>query len=452
MNDRTADIPRFSSFRPGTLACLGILVLASQVQAGLYCSLEKFADLPAQWRGFLLDQRSLRLAGRTPRPGELASPIRQRYLDLVESLRKKPHLDPAELADLGAAYVRLGEPEKAIELLQDAVRRERHDYRLWANLGTAYQNFGTLDRAADCLREAVRLVPGKHFQAEKLHLRLVQERLRAAARGKNDPGAAGLDDLFGVRFASANGTYRTGAIPPDEFRKLPARSVAVVQQLALWLPADPALLWHLAELANAYGDVRNAAAMMDGCVVEFNLAHPDLRKRRLLLREAADSLPRAGLGSRETHKNEHGGKLVFKSRKPLLANLNETLLQPVDPEGINPLPWDLVGTTTVDERYQPTFPKHLQALKGHEVEMTGFMYPLRPDRPGRAFLFLEFPVGCWFCEMPETTSIVHVVLPEGETTDHRRDLLRIRGRLELNPDDPEDFLYRLRDARIGSVN
>src|SRR5262245_29615000 len=42
------------------LIVMGWMSLTSSVRAGLYLSSESYADLPAQWRGFLLDQRNLR--------------------------------------------------------------------------------------------------------------------------------------------------------------------------------------------------------------------------------------------------------------------------------------------------------------------------------------------------------------------------------------------------------
>ena len=69
-----------------------------------------------------------------------------------------------------------------------------------------------------------------------------------------------------------------------ERKKLPENAVAVVEQLALWLPADGRLLWQLGELANAHGDVATAAAILEGCVTEFALGAPELRKRRQVYR------------------------------------------------------------------------------------------------------------------------------------------------------------------------
>ena len=70
-----------------------------------------------------------------------------------------------------------------------------------------------------------------------------------------------------------------------ERKKLPANAVAVVQQLALWLPADGRLLWQLGELANVHGDVRTAAAILEGCVTELALGAVELS-------QASHPLPR----------------------------------------------------------------------------------------------------------------------------------------------------------------
>src|SRR5207245_9632271 len=101
-------------------------------------------------------------------------------------------------------------------------------------------------------------------------------------------------------FLNDKGAYEAGKLADAEKKKLPAKSVAVAQQLALWLPADGPLLWQLAELANAHGDFKNAAAMMEGCVTTFGMANPTLRKHRQILRDAAEKIPAAKIG--EEHK------------------------------------------------------------------------------------------------------------------------------------------------------
>src|SRR5205085_1069023 len=107
-----------------------------------------------------------------------------------------------------------------------------------------------------------------------LHLKLIRFRMTKSQD---------LDDLFGIRFVNEKGEYGPGQLAGSEKKKLPTKAVALVQQLALWLPADGTLLWQLAELANAHGDIKNAAAMMDGCVTQFGLNHPELRRHRQLV-------------------------------------------------------------------------------------------------------------------------------------------------------------------------
>src|SRR5262249_19042208 len=236
-----------------------------------------------------------------------------------------------------------------------------------------------------------------------------------------------------------------------QMKKLPLKAVAVTQQLALWLPADGPLLWQLAELANAHGDFRNGAAMMEGCISQFGMQNPTLRKHRTLLRDAVDSLPAVKLGQ------EHGGEqplgtLEFRSRRPLVSKLELTALPPIDAKGINAVPWELFGETGLEKPFKVSFPKYLRELDGKQVSLTGFMYPLRGDTELGAFLFIEAPVGCWYCETPESTRIIYVEMPAGKTARLERGVVRIVGRLHLNAEDPEDFLYAVRDARVGAID
>src|SRR5262249_2411975 len=150
-------------------------------RAGLHYSGETYAELPSQWRGFLLDQRTLRNIAVKPTARTPASPARLRYLDEAARLEKagrERKLTADELADLGALYVGLGEPGKAVALLRPAQRAYANHFRIAANLGTAFQLQGDLQQAALCLEQAVRLAPGKFQKAEEAHLKLVRQRLR----------------------------------------------------------------------------------------------------------------------------------------------------------------------------------------------------------------------------------------------------------------------------------
>jgi hypothetical protein len=419
------------------------LFFAPSAHAGLYYSGEKYAELPSQWRGFLLDQRTLRNLAVKDTPQTPESPGRAHYREETAKLENLPTLTSDETADLGALYIRLGETAKAIALLRPAQRAHPNHFQIAAKLATAWQLSGDLQQALLCLEESTRLAPGKYLQAEGFHLKLVRARLAKRP---------GPDDLFGIRWVDDKGVYEPGRLAAAEKKKLPARAVAVTQQLALWLPADGRLLWQLAELANAHGDVKNAAAMMDGCVTQFGLSDPELRRHRQLVRTAADELPQATLASKQPHEQKHAGTIAFRSKRPLLSHVDAAPLPPISATGVNALPWELLGETTIDKKFHPTFPKYLQELAGREVSLNGFMQPLRGDMELSALLFIEYPVGCWYCEMPETTGIVYVELPAGKTTPFQRGLVRVIGRLSLNSGDPEDFLFALRDARVVGVD
>jgi hypothetical protein len=404
------------------------------------------AELPSQWRGFLLDQRVLRGIAVKPAAGAPASPARLRYQEAAAKLEKLAGtraLRADELADLGALYVRLGEPGKAMAVLRPAQRAHPRHFAIAANLGTAFQLHGDLPQAALCLEQAVRLAPGKYQKAEEYHLKLV--RLRMRERGE----VRDVDDLFGVRYVDDGGEYTPGKLAAAEMKKLPASAAAVVQQLALWLPADSRLLWQLAELANAHGDMRHASAMMDGCVTQFGLQAPLLRRHRQLTRSAADALAKT---SAKAEHEGHTGGLPARSRRPLLTRLDASALPPIRATGVNALPWAVLSETTLDRKHRPTFPAYLKELAGKQVSLSGFMQPLRDDPDVAAFMLIEYPVGCWYCEIPEVTGIVFVELAAGKTTTFTRGPVRVTGRLTLNPSDPEDFLYTIRDARVAELD
>jgi tetratricopeptide (TPR) repeat protein len=268
------------------LALVGAALSPSAASAGLHYSGEQFAELPSRPAGFLLDHRALRAAGFERTDG-LPSPLRGDYLaaaERLEKLAKTRALTADEAADLGAVRIRLGKPDQALNVLAPAARKSPNHFRVAANLGTAFQLTGDLERAATQLEEAVRLAPAKLKPAEQAHLKLVKLRLKEG-KGKAANANAVLDDLFGVKYVGPSDAPEAGKLAEAQWKILPDDAIAVVQRLALWLPADGRLLWQFGELCNAYGDVRSAAAALDGCVTEFALGSADLRKRRQLYRD-----------------------------------------------------------------------------------------------------------------------------------------------------------------------
>jgi tetratricopeptide (TPR) repeat protein len=427
-----------------TAAVLTLLGTTTLARAGLYYSGETIAELPSQWRGFLVDQRGLRGVAVKPPAGKPASPMRVEYQEAAAKLEKTTRsrkLTADEQADLGALYVRLGDMGKAIELLRAAQRMHATHFRIAANLGTAWQLQGDLEQASHCLEQAVRLAPGNLQKAEQLHLKLVRLRKNEAKDSQD------LDNLFGVRYVNEKGVYEPGKLAADERKKLSASSVAQLQQVALWLPADGRLLWQLGELAGAHGDVKTSAAILEGCVSELGLNARELRRHRQTARAAADAL-----GDASGHEDGHNlGMLKTRSRRPLLGRVNFAELPAISDTAVNALPWAVVTETTLDRKYKPTFPKYLKDLDGKQVALSGFMQPLDENNEVATFMLIEYPVGCWYCETPETTGIVYVEMPAGKTANLTRGLVKITGTLKLNATDPEDFLYTVSKAKLSEA-
>jgi hypothetical protein len=414
-----------------------VLLLTAPAAGGLHYSGETLAELPSQWRGFLTDQRTLRLLSvSTPASGTVLL-MREQYQEALRKLDETARVRPLaadELADLGAVCLRLGKIDRAIETLRGAQRQYPENFRIAANLGTAWQMQGELAQAAEALREAVRLAPPRWREREEHHLRLVRSRQR------EKKGATALDDLFGVTYPG-----EPGKAPLPQRKKLPADAVAIAQQLALWLPADARLLWQLGELANLHGDVGTAANILDGCVSEFALGDPELRKRRQLYRAAANEI--AMLPDDEHAR--YRGDIITKSPRPLERRFDLSRLPPIRIDGTNDLPWLVLSETTIDKPFRPRFVRYLDDLAGKRVTMSGFMQPLSMDGEVAGFLLIEYPIGCWFCESPEPVGMMFVTLPEGKVTAIRRGPVKVEGVLKLNRDDPEDFLYTIENARVA---
>ena len=387
--------------RPLTLLLL--LCVPPAVQAGVHFSGDQFRPLPARWNGFLPDLRAL----RTP-----AGPLHARYLADLAKLQAVADPTADQLADLGALHLRLNQPTPALAVLRPAARRFPDHFRVAANLGTAWHLAGDLPLAAEALDDAVRLAPAALRLGEELHRALVRKRL--------GPQADAPDALF--------------PDPP------PADAVARVQGLLLSLPGDGRLLWLLAELAASVGDVRAAAAMLDGCVTEFGMSSPAVRSRRQAVRQLADAAEKTG--------HAPPSRIPFKSPRAF-ARLIDPAALPAVTDGLNPLPWAVLGETEIDGRGKPTFLDHLSKLDGRRVELPGFMTPLgTAEAEVGAFLLTEAAVGCWFCEVPGPTQVVRVELPDGATTPVLRGAVRVTGVLRLNRTDPEGLPVRIEGAAV----
>ncbi|MCU0706004.1 MAG: DUF3299 domain-containing protein, partial [Fimbriiglobus sp.] len=395
---------------------LALLLLASPALAGVHYSGDDQQPLPVEWRGYLLDLRALRLSANPTTVGlRTATPLRDRYLNAALALEGQAKVKPLsadDAADLGALYVRLGLPEKAVGVLRPAVRKHPDHFRLAANLGTAWQLAGDTEQAMAHLDEAVRLAPKEWKAAEELHLQLVR------GRRKEKPGTDALDSLF-------------------DFKHLPADALPLAQQLAAWLPSDPRVLWQLAEVTHAVGDVRTAANLFDGLVIDFGFKGEAARERRRVVRAAADELAKT-----DDHTKPFAG-VKFASKRLFPKRFDVASLPKIDPVKANPLPWAALDETEIGKGFAVKPLPYVADLDGKTVRVVGFMQPQKADEV-REFFLTEFAVGCWFCDSPGPLQIVQV--EPVKRVPFTTGPVTVTGKWKLNTTDPERLLFTITDA------
>src|SRR5579862_1898970 len=97
----------------------------------------------------------------------------------IRDLRANPQENDANWwNNLAGAYLRLNEPQKAVDLLQPIVEKFPNDYGIHANLGTAYHLLGRYQDAEKEIARDLEINPGAHFGLEKYHLALLQYLVR----------------------------------------------------------------------------------------------------------------------------------------------------------------------------------------------------------------------------------------------------------------------------------
>ncbi|MCZ2340623.1 MAG: DUF3299 domain-containing protein [Bacteroidales bacterium] len=432
----------------GLLILLGWCLTHGWASAGIYLDAMPLQPLPAEWRGFLLDHRALRdVAQPRFRVGERPSPLRDKLADAalqLEAQGRSRSLTPDETAQLGGLYLRLGKSDLAVSLLRPAARLHPTHFLLQAHLAATWQGLGDWDQAILTQAEAVRFAPQPNKEVEEYQLKLLRLRQQ---EGRTAQNASAVDDLFGVRYVGTSGQPEAGTLAATQKKKLPPNAVAILQQLALGFPADGRLLWQLGELANATGDVRMAANILDGCVTDFGMKSQDLRNRRAVYRAAW-----AERAQSETH-TLHQGTLRFASRRALAGTFDATRLPPIREQGLNVLPWAALSETEIGPGFRPQFLKYVAQLDGRRVTLAGYMTPSAGSETElTAFLLTEYPIGCWFCESPSPLQMVSVELPSQISTQFQRQVVKVSGILRLNRTEPERFLFTIENATVGPAD
>ena len=96
--------------------------------------------------------------------------------------------------------------------------------------------------------------------------------------------------------------------------------------------------------------------------------------------------------------------------------------------------------------------KRLRPLVAEINSLEPSVQPLSDEEEPSSFMIIEYPVGCWYCEMPEMTGIVLVELDGNRAARFTRGLVKVVGKLKLNAKDPENFLYTITSAKVAEAD
>ena len=121
--------------------------------------------------------------------------------------------------------------------------------------------------------------------------------------------------------------------------------------------------------------------------------------------------------------------------------------------------WDTFAKTKFEPKYYeklgeylfyPTFPEELKALVGKEVSIQGYYVPFAPDG-GKYIILSKFPMSqCFFCGGGGPESIVEVNFANGLEKFQVDDLVTVKGKLKLNPEDMDHANFILEQTILVS--
>jgi hypothetical protein len=280
-------------------ACLGV---GRPVWAGLYIPLEQPELTVAAGKARALPFDAFRLSLQNVRGIVIPKPesdLRQHYFaKRSELLAKRKGIATAEeLVSLSGYLIRLGELDVALEVLREAERKDVRNFTIQSNQALVAHLQASPDAVSMQLAALQMLrrsqVPGWTNEQHDWYLRAEQalyDLERARLTERRNSGARSIpdsvDNLFKVSFVGESGQYEAGVIAAPEKSKLPDDAIVLVQQLLFWLPNDSRLIWLLAELYNAQGDLTSAAALFDDCIDSRRFETEQLKEHRRIVKEA----------------------------------------------------------------------------------------------------------------------------------------------------------------------
>lgn len=392
-----------------------VTALPFQTSPGIFCPGEDWNALPARTRGFVRDLRNLRLAGLGSEKLPGGSGARRAYeqaLGLLPDRGSRKNAGP--WADEAALRLRLGDLSGAEDSARTGLSLYPRDSRLALMVALAAHAREDWPGAERALGAAIALAPDSEWKKKRLdHLAWVRGRA-----GGPGPWIRQVAD----RWKGPDG-------------------LASAQEICLLVPTDALAPVLAACRARDAGDRHGALTLVEGVTGESGIRHALVNTLRAEL---------AGEVARETAGGKAPGHPagLYRSDAPFAPRETEVVL-PAERDGAQPLPWALLGQS----RHRGGVMRHsplLEKTDGKIIEISGTAHFLGDEPPDGPVVLVELPYGCWHCDMPGLPGLLDLRMADGESLTPSREPVRLRGRLRVNRDNPEDYLFRLEEARVAA--
>lgn len=192
------------------------------------------------------------------------------------SLLKQSQLDPDVLVSLGSSFATAGKPEEALELFEEATKRDGSLFQARFDWGLALLKLGRADEAISPLRDCLRIAPGSADGNAALGLAYVMTRKFEEAVSPLEAVHAARPEDFRTGGLLSLAYLRTGA---------PQKAIPLIQANLEKQKNDPKLHFLLIECLNSAEDQTGALAVAEKTVQRFpNLAKAHLAKGQQLAR------------------------------------------------------------------------------------------------------------------------------------------------------------------------
>lgn len=95
----------------------------------------------------------------------------------------------------------------------------------------------------------------------------------------------------------------------------------------------------------------------------------------------------------------------------------------------------------------PTFGNEVKKLSGTEISIKGYMVPI--DLDGKIYALSAYPYSsCFFCGGAGPESVMTLLFNDTPPRKYEIDeVCTFKGILNLNPDNPEEFIYVLKNVK-----